>query len=57
MGRMDRAMQMLAVMREYGWTYEEYMRAPAWVLSLIMEKMRIDRKKEELAAKRAGYGR
>lgn len=54
---MDKPMQMLAVMHEYGWTYDDYMNTPAWVLSLIMEKMRIDRKKEELAAKRAGYGK
>jgi hypothetical protein len=56
MGRMDRTMQMLALMQEYGWSYDEYMSTPSWILTVMIEKMRIDRKREELAAKRAHRG-
>lgn len=52
MRRMDRSMQMIAVMQEFGWTYEQYMNTPSFVLTLILEKMRRDQKEQELAAKR-----
>lgn len=52
MGRMDRPMQMVAIMQEFGWTYDEYMGSPNYVLTLITEKMKRDRKQQELAAKR-----
>lgn len=57
MGRMDPTMQMVAVMQEFGWTYQEYVETPAHILSLIMEKLKIDRKREELAAKRQHRGK
>jgi hypothetical protein len=53
MERMDATMQMIVVMKDFGWTYQEYMDTPAFILSVIMEKMRIDQKKEKMAAKRA----
>lgn len=51
MGRMDRPMQMVAVMQEFGWTYDQYMSTPNYVLTLITEKMKRDRKAQELATK------
>ena len=56
MGRMDRPMQMVAIMQEFGWTYDQYMATPNYVITLIMEKMKRDRKEQELAAKRARHG-
>jgi hypothetical protein len=56
MGRMDRPMQMVAIMQEFGWTYDEYMRTPNYVIELIIEKMTKDRKEQELALKRAHRG-
>lgn len=56
MGRMDQPMQMIAVMQEFQWTYDEYMNTPSYVITLIMEKMKRDRKKQELEAKRGGRG-
>ena len=56
MERMDRPMQMVAIMQEFGWTYEEYMNTPSWIITLITEKMRRDRKREELAANQAKRG-
>lgn len=53
MGRMDRTMQAVAVMKDYGWTYEQYLDTPAFILSVIMEKMRIDQKKDKIAANRS----
>ncbi len=52
MGRATKPMQAIAIMQEFGWTYEEYLNAPNFILELIPEKMKRDRKKEELAAKR-----
>lgn len=52
MDRMDRTMQMIAIMQEFGWTYQQYMDTPTYILTLIMEKLKIDRKREEKAAKR-----
>lgn len=52
MGRMDREMQRIAIMQEFGWTYAEYMETPTHVLTLIHEKMSRDRKRQEQAAKR-----
>ncbi len=49
-------MQMVAIMQEFGWTYDEYMSTPNWVATLIMEKMKRDRKEEQLAAKRRSHG-
>jgi hypothetical protein len=56
MGRMNPAMQMVALMQEFGWTYEEYMATPTFVIKLIVEKMRRDRKEQELAAKHQSRG-
>lgn len=56
MGRMDRTMQMVAILQEFGWTYEQYQNTPNYVVSLIVEKMRRDRKEQELAAKKANRG-
>lgn len=52
MGRMDEEMQRIAIMQEFGWTFEQYMQTPQYVLTLIMEKMKRDRKQQEMAAKR-----
>jgi hypothetical protein len=52
MGRADRNMQMISIMQEFGWTYDQFMSTPSHVITLIMEKMKRDRKQQELAAKR-----
>lgn len=52
MGRMTKPMQAIAIMQEFGWTYQEYENTPAHILALIPEKMKRDRKQQELAAKR-----
>ena len=51
MGRMDQSMQMIAIMQEFHWTYNEYMDTPNYVLTLIIEKMKRDSKAEEMRAK------
>ena len=50
MGRMTKPMQAIAVMQEFGWTYEEYLNAPKFILDLIPEKMKRDRKRQEMEA-------
>lgn len=57
MGRMNPSMQMVAIMQEFGWTFEEYMNTPSFVLTFIREKMMRDQKERELAAKRANHGK
>lgn len=52
MGRATKPMQAIAIMQEFGWTYEEYLNTPKYILDLIPEKMKRDRKEQELAAKR-----
>lgn len=52
MRRMDPSMQMVAVMQEFGWTYQEYMDTPNWVIQLILEKLKLDRKEEEIASRK-----
>lgn len=52
MGRMDKTMQIIAIMQEFGWTYDEYMSNPSYILTAIPEKMKRDRKQQELNAKR-----
>ena len=56
MGRMDGSMQMITIMQEFHWTYEEYQNAPNYVLTLIKEKMRRDAKEQEMKAKSAYRG-
>lgn len=56
MGRMNPTMQMVAVMQEFGWTYDDFMKTPNYIVQLIMEKMTRDRKAQELAAKRPNHG-
>lgn len=55
MGRLDREMQRIAIMQEFGWTYDQYEATPAYVITLIKEKMTRDRKRQELEAKRAQH--
>jgi len=52
MGRMDKPMQMIAIMQEFGWSYQEYTNTPTYVISLITEKMKRDRKRQEIANKK-----
>ena len=56
MGRMERTMQMIAIMQEFHWTYQDYQNAPAYVLSLIREKMKRDAKEQEMKANSAHRG-
>lgn len=39
--------EMLAVeiCQMYGWTYQQYTEQPIWFIDLIIEKIKIDRKK------------
>lgn len=52
MGRLNTDMQKIAVMQEMGWSYQDYMDAPAYFITLIIEKLKRDRKNQEMAAKR-----
>ena len=56
MGRMDRSMQMIAIMQEFHWTYEQYQNTPNYVLTLIVEKMKRDTKEQELRSKSLNRG-
>lgn len=49
-------MQAIAIMQEFHWTYEDYLHTPAFVVELILEKMKRDRKRQELEAKRQHRG-
>lgn len=40
-------------MEMYGWTYEQYMDTPHWVIDLIAEKGNIDAKVQNLHNKKA----
>lgn len=49
-------MQMISIMQEFHWTFDEYMDTPQHVLVLIKEKMARDRKAQELEAKKRSRG-
>lgn len=49
---MNSDMLMIAICQEIGWTYQEYMSQPMWVLELIKEKMIRDAKDAEMRSKR-----
>lgn len=53
---MDELMQMVAICEQYGWTYQQYEEQPAFFISLVKERMRIDSKAQELAAKKVNRG-
>jgi hypothetical protein len=53
---MDELMQVVAICEQYGWTYQEYEQQPAFFITLIKERMRIDTKAQELEAKRQYRG-
>lgn len=42
---------MLSIMQRYGWTYQEYMQQPAWLLDLIPRVMEREAKQQEDAMK------
>lgn len=56
MGRLNKPMQAIAIMQEFGWTFEQYENTPNYIIALIIEKMKRDRKKQELDAKRTKRG-
>lgn len=56
MGRLNKPMQAIAIMQEFGWTFEQYESTPSYIITLITEKMKRDRKKQELEAKRTNRG-
>jgi len=35
---------MLEIMERFGWTYEEYMSQPTWVIDLTMRKISVENK-------------
>lgn len=41
------------VCEQFGWTYEEYLNAPQWMLDLIAEKMNVDAQIAKRAAEKA----
>lgn len=49
---MNADMLMIAICQEFGWTYNEYMNTPTWVLDLIKEKMVRDAKEAEMRARK-----
>ena len=44
-------MQVVAICEMFGWTYEQYYDQPQHFLELIRDKMRVDGKRAEQAAK------
>lgn len=56
MGRLNKPMQTIAIMQEFGWTFEQYQNTPNYIITLIVEKMKRDRKKQEIEAKRTKRG-
>ena len=52
MGNMDGLMQMVAICQEFHWTYQDYNSQPAWFLTLIIEKLTRDRKREQLESRK-----
>ena len=42
----------VALMREMGWTYEEYMAQPTWVISTIKIMIHEENKKSKIDSKR-----
>lgn len=56
MGRMTKPMQTVAIMQEFGWSWEDYQNTPNYILTLATEKLRIDQKTRELEAKRTNIG-
>ena len=42
---------MLAVMERYGWTYQDYLNQPAWLLDLIPRVMDMEAKHQEQSLK------
>lgn len=56
MGRMTKPMQAIAIMQEFGWTWDQYQNTPHHIITLTIEKMRRDRKRQELEANRAQRG-
>lgn len=53
---MTKVMLAIAIMQEMGWTYEEYERTPAFIISLIVEKLKRDKKNQERASKKQHRG-
>lgn len=45
-------MFMLVLCEKTGWTYDQYLDQPTWFIDALRQKMAIDNKREELAAKR-----
>jgi hypothetical protein len=45
---------MLEICERMGWTYDEYMDQPAWLLDLLVHKMEIEAKKEKSLTNKHG---
>jgi len=41
----------------YGWTYDEYMDAPTWLITLTMKKMELDAKENQRQADKAKHSK
>lgn len=52
MGRLTKPMQAIVIMQEFGWSWDEYLATPQYILTLIIEKMKRDKKEQDLKSKR-----
>lgn len=50
-------MFIVTVCEMFGWTYQEYLDTPAFIIELIKEKMMRDNKEKERAIKKANRGK
>lgn len=50
-------MLIVSICEQFHWTYDEYMRQPNWFVTLIREKLVMDRKERDLQAKKQSHGR
>lgn len=42
------------ILKEYGWTYEEYLDSPEWLIEAIMAKRMVENKLEKEVYDKAG---
>lgn len=51
-GKADEIMFMLIICEKFGWGYDEFLSQPVWFIDALRQKMIVDNKRDEMAAKR-----
>ncbi len=54
---MSEPILIVSILKEYGWTYEEYLDTPEWITEAIMAKRMVDNKLEKEAYEEASRRR